>query len=107
MFSCLFFFFCSYFFFFFFFFLMQRPPPRSSLFPHTTLFRSAGLCPCQLRRAWHGGRRGESPRRPPCHALRSWHGQSPALSRASAPASVRTGAPPRPRGKAGRPSASR
>src|SRR5262245_65338417 len=28
-------------FFFFFFFLMIRPPPRSTLFPYTTLFRSA------------------------------------------------------------------
>src|SRR2546430_7944157 len=33
-------------FFFFFFFLMIRRPPRSTLFPYTTLFRSA-----------HGGRR--------------------------------------------------
>src|SRR2546421_663793 len=39
---------CSYFFFFhhsyiylFFFFLMIRRPPRSTLFPYTTLFRSA------------------------------------------------------------------
>src|SRR5205085_12680545 len=30
-----------YFFFFFFFFLMIRRPPRSTLFPYTTLFRSA------------------------------------------------------------------
>src|SRR5256885_11634098 len=30
------------FFFFFFFFLMIRRPPRSTLFPYTTLFRSAG-----------------------------------------------------------------
>src|SRR5215213_10599018 len=29
------------FFFFFFFFLMIRRPPRSTLFPYTTLFRSA------------------------------------------------------------------
>src|SRR6266404_9415454 len=29
--------------FFFFFFLMIRRPPRSTLFPYTTLFRSAGL----------------------------------------------------------------
>src|SRR5687767_15324077 len=33
------FFFCIYF--FFFFFLMIRRPPRSTLFPYTTLFRSA------------------------------------------------------------------
>src|SRR5437870_13212942 len=26
-----------------FFFLMIRPPPRSTLFPYTTLFRSAGV----------------------------------------------------------------
>src|SRR5215813_14628759 len=35
-------FFCS-FFFFFFFFLMIRRPPRSTLFPYTTLFRTAWL----------------------------------------------------------------
>src|SRR5689334_24769129 len=29
--------------FFFFFFLMIRRPPRSTLFPYTTLFRSAGF----------------------------------------------------------------
>src|SRR2546430_3296658 len=29
--------------FFFFFFLMIRRPPRSTLFPYTTLFRSAGV----------------------------------------------------------------
>src|SRR5712664_4490294 len=28
----------------FFFFLMIRRPPRSTLFPYTTLFRSAGNC---------------------------------------------------------------
>src|SRR5438876_12117806 len=33
-------------FFFFFFFLMIRRPPRSTLFPYTTLFRSA--CPDRL-----------------------------------------------------------
>src|SRR5206468_4779796 len=33
----------SCFFFFFFFFLMIRRPPRSTLFPYTTLFRSAIL----------------------------------------------------------------
>src|SRR5438034_7143676 len=31
------------------FFSMIRRPPRSTLFPYTTLFRSA--CPCTLRRA--------------------------------------------------------
>src|SRR2546426_584807 len=37
---------------FFFFFLMIRRPPRSTLFPYTTLFRSAyfwaGICACLL-----------------------------------------------------------
>src|SRR5215469_18299134 len=40
---------CSLFFFFFFFFLMIRRPPRSTLFPYTTLFRSAA--------GWPGPRR--------------------------------------------------
>src|SRR5438270_12084453 len=35
------FYFCFFYFFFFFFFLMIRRPPRSTLFPYTTLFRSA------------------------------------------------------------------
>src|SRR5471030_3379623 len=35
------FFYCFFFFFLFFFFLMIRRPPRSTLFPYTTLFRSA------------------------------------------------------------------
>src|SRR6266571_8539754 len=53
-----------FFFFFFFFFLMIRRPPRSTLFPYTTLFRSAaprrarrrpaisegGRCSCRLDR---------------------------------------------------------
>src|SRR5690348_18464471 len=34
--------------FFFFFFLMIRRPPRSTLFPYTTLFRSA-TCPTAAR----------------------------------------------------------
>src|SRR5712675_3301376 len=34
--------FCVFYFFFFFFFLMIRRPPRSTLFPYTTHFRSAG-----------------------------------------------------------------
>src|SRR6266702_7493468 len=38
--------------FFFFFFLMIRRPPRSTLFPYTTLFRSAGRGP----RRGHAGR---------------------------------------------------
>src|SRR5256886_17549060 len=40
--------------FFFFFFLMIRRPPRSTLFPYTTLFRSAG----EARRGGGGWRRG-------------------------------------------------
>src|ERR1017187_10861740 len=45
-------------FFFFFFFLMIRRPPRSTLFPYTTLFRSAqhprSICSALLgrRRTW-------------------------------------------------------
>src|SRR5258705_3363008 len=31
---------------FIFFFLMIRRPPRSTLFPYTTLFRSAAVCCC-------------------------------------------------------------
>src|SRR2546428_12600049 len=39
--TCFFSFYFFSFFFFFFFFLMIRRPPRSTLFPYTTLFRSA------------------------------------------------------------------
>src|SRR5215813_15557475 len=51
---------CSVFFLIFFFFLMIRRPPRSTLFPYTTLFRTA-----------RPGRRptGKSPRRPAMSAL--------------------------------------
>src|SRR5215469_18467914 len=48
--------------FFFFFFLMIRRPPRSTLFPYTTLFRSAPPGPGRPRpRAGHrrGGRSEE------------------------------------------------
>src|SRR3712207_7966361 len=34
---------------FFFFFLMIRRPPRSTLFPYTTLFRSAPVAPTRTR----------------------------------------------------------
>src|SRR5215211_8507285 len=34
----------------YFFFLMIRRPPRSTLFPYTTLFRSARRLPCRARR---------------------------------------------------------
>src|SRR2546429_6287516 len=50
--------------FFFFFFLMIRRPPRSTLFPYTTLFRSAMgssrgccVCPRSMRAAWDTGER--------------------------------------------------
>src|SRR5215211_8948160 len=40
-------------FFFFFFFLMIRRPPRSTLFPYTTLFRSATAWPAPTpTRCW-------------------------------------------------------
>src|SRR5436305_2562216 len=31
---------------------MRRRRPRSTLFPYTTLFRSARVCPSPLRRTW-------------------------------------------------------
>src|SRR6266496_2157752 len=37
--------FLNFFFFFFFFFFIIRRPPESTLFPYTTLFRSASRCP--------------------------------------------------------------
>src|SRR5208282_6165626 len=43
---------------FFFFFLMIRRPPRSTLFPYTTLFRSAALDPCLANWRPHPGRAG-------------------------------------------------
>src|SRR5258708_31900106 len=36
----------------FFFFLMIRRPPRSTLFPYTTLFRSASLMNNDISRLW-------------------------------------------------------
>src|SRR5574341_2023791 len=48
------------FFFFFFFFLMIRRPPRSTLFPYTTLFRSARSPRCAATRS--GAWRSTSPR---------------------------------------------
>src|SRR5712664_4426110 len=41
-------------FFFFFFFLMIRRPPRSTLFPYTTLFRSALTWLNSAPRRWPG-----------------------------------------------------
>src|SRR3712207_8572551 len=54
----------------FFFFLMIRRPPRSTLFPYTTLFRSAGVrMPSGKRKEEaHGGDGGAHPgRRRPDH----------------------------------------
>src|SRR5256885_3474050 len=42
---------------FFFFFLMIRRPPRSTLFPYTTLFRSAGAAPHRLQLVARAGAR--------------------------------------------------
>src|SRR5215217_9350106 len=42
--------------FFFFFFLMIRRPPRSTLFPYTTLFRSAGALEAVLTGGTHHSR---------------------------------------------------
>src|SRR6266576_5462734 len=47
--------------FYLFFFLMIRRPPRSTLFPYTTLFRSAAGAAVDLRRAAH--RHGDRHRR--------------------------------------------
>src|SRR2546421_11137449 len=43
---------CSAFYCPFFFFLMIRRPPRSTLFPYTTLFRSASSAPRALRQRY-------------------------------------------------------
>src|SRR5216684_8884789 len=58
---------------FFFFFLMIRPPPRSTLFPYTTLFRSARRLPRRPRprdedRAEGGASEHEGVRRRRRHA---------------------------------------
>src|SRR5439155_26538371 len=52
--------------FFSFFFLLIRPPPRSTLFPYTTLFRSARSEPIPSR-PW---RRRTGTARPPCRSRR-------------------------------------
>src|SRR2546428_10257195 len=41
---------------------MIRRPPRSTLFPYTTLFRSAGSAPDRGARAGRGSRRASRPR---------------------------------------------
>src|SRR5215813_14858681 len=48
--------------FFFFFFLMIRRPPRSTLFPYTTLFRSARPAPTRRRTARAPARWPAAPR---------------------------------------------
>src|SRR2546427_13028961 len=69
----------------FFFFLIVRPPPRSSLFPHTTLFRSrvqdrVAQSPVRRRAVPGGGdRRGR-------HSARRVHDGSPAGGAAQQPA---------------------
>src|SRR5712672_3833877 len=64
-------------FFFFFFFLMIRRPPRSTLFPYTTLFRSARWAASASARAPSAaggvrtGRRRRAPRARPTAVRRS------------------------------------
>src|SRR3712207_6851647 len=48
---------------------MIRRPPRSTLFPYTTLFRSAGAPEEHARRRSHGDRRGGSPEEADWHLL--------------------------------------
>src|SRR5260370_30150996 len=43
-----------------FFFLMIRRPPRSTLFPYTTLFRSAAALPARAQRERTGQGHGQS-----------------------------------------------
>src|SRR2546425_4733377 len=56
--------------FLFFFFLMIRRPPRSTLFPYTTLFRSARIAP-HFRKSLSGGwlRAAQRRNRKPCRSL--------------------------------------
>src|SRR2546422_6325624 len=71
---------------------MIRPPPRSTLFPYTTLFRSARMIGItrvaawerESRREYSSGRRGSSsadrlptPRRPPAACRTQTHGGNP------------------------------
>src|SRR5256885_10666301 len=58
----------------FFFFLMIRRPPRSTLFPYTTLFRSAHQ---------GGGRRPERPALREAYELVAGFGEIPALGHAA------------------------
>src|SRR5258707_3404336 len=54
----------------FFFFLMIRRPPRSTLFPYTTLFRSARSAPCCTRGDRAPALPGLAPRERPGSARR-------------------------------------
>src|SRR2546427_11396572 len=54
----------------FFFFLMIRRPPRSTLFPYTTLFRSARGVAAHLLEICGGGRRSAADRQG--HLRRGW-----------------------------------
>src|SRR5256885_7705976 len=60
----------------FFFFLMIRRPPRSTLFPYTTLFRSAAA-PRRERRHRHGPRGQAGANRPPRRRARLERGLAP------------------------------
>ena len=65
-----------FFFLFLFFFLMIRRPPRSTLFPYTTLFRSAQLLLCMR---WVKQRGGAQKQRPAfaVHEVGEAEGRSP------------------------------
>src|SRR6478752_2095409 len=54
-----------------FFFLMIRRPPRSTLFPYTTLFRSAAWCPRPQAPGNRQVRRTQEPRRAQSRASRA------------------------------------
>src|SRR5690606_42163381 len=58
----------------FLFFLLRRHPPRSTLFPYTTLFRSAFAGGGPVRRSEERAQRGGLP-------LRRGHGRAPLASR--------------------------
>src|SRR2546429_6161319 len=67
----------------FFFFLMIRRPPRSTLFPYTTLFRSARVQGGQARRPLRERRARErrlrALERPGAHALHQQDGRAPGV----------------------------
>src|SRR2546422_5610304 len=67
----------------FFFFLMIRRPPRSTLFPYTTLFRSAQLLrlPTSLGYSFRTLLRGRGRRSAPSLPSRSTHSRERAVGR--------------------------